>query len=163
MNTKNNKRRQETIQKIESVFYDLIQTKELSQITVSEICKLCDKNRRTFYSNFIDVYDLADNMKEKLEQQVALLYAHDYKNERNSNDYLRLFRHIYENQVLYSTFFKLGYDNNYPITLYDTDIAQKRFNNRFIDYHIEFFMNGLNAIIKKWLRSGCNETPEEMM
>ena len=31
-----------------------------------------------------------------------------------------------------------------------------------ISYHIEFFMAGLNAIIKKWLYHGCKESPEEM-
>ncbi|MBQ6836792.1 MAG: TetR family transcriptional regulator C-terminal domain-containing protein, partial [Clostridia bacterium] len=31
-----------------------------------------------------------------------------------------------------------------------------------IDYHIEFFQAGFNAIVKKWLESGCKESPEEM-
>ncbi len=31
-----------------------------------------------------------------------------------------------------------------------------------IKYHIEFFRNGLNAIIKLWLAGGCKESPEEM-
>ena len=34
--------------------------------------------------------------------------------------------------------------------------------DRSIKYHIEFFRNGLNAIIKLWLAGGCQETPEEM-
>ena len=29
-------------------------------------------------------------------------------------------------------------------------------------YHIEFFKSGLTKIIKLWLQSGCQETPEEM-
>jgi hypothetical protein len=31
-----------------------------------------------------------------------------------------------------------------------------------IRYHIEFFRNGLNAIIKLWLAGGCKESPSEM-
>ena len=31
-----------------------------------------------------------------------------------------------------------------------------------MDYHIEFFKAGLNAIIKKWLYNGCKEEPEEI-
>lgn len=27
---------------------------------------------------------------------------------------------------------------------------------------MEFFRNGLNAIIRMWLKNGCRETPEEM-
>ena len=31
-----------------------------------------------------------------------------------------------------------------------------------LKYHIEFFRNGLNSIIKLWLADGCRESPEEM-
>lgn len=40
--------------------------------------------------------------------------------------------------------------------------AQSDFGNKHIEYHIEFFRNGINAIIKMWLESGCKESPEEM-
>ncbi len=163
MNTKNNKRRQKTIDSIERVFLDFLQTKTLSQISVSDICKAADINRSTFYANYLDVYDLADKLRDKLEAQVAELFSEEYETQTNSNDYLKLFRHIYDNQIFYSTYFKLGYDGRYQITVYDVDMAQKRFNNQFIDYHIEFFMQGLNAIIKKWLAGGCKQTPEDMM
>ncbi len=163
MNTKNNKRRQETKQNIENVFLNLLQTKDLGQISVSDICKKADINRSTFYANYSDIYDLADKLKDKLDAQVAKLYSEEHEARTNSNDYLKLFRHIYDNQILYSTYFKLGYDGNYKVTVYDSEQASAYFNNRFIDYHIEFFMRGLNAIIKKWLAEGCRETPEEMM
>ena len=163
MNTKNNKRRQDTRRRIERVFLSCLQTKALGQITVSEICKEAGINRSTFYANYLDVYDLADKLRDQLEAQVAELYTEEHETRTNSNDYLKLFRHIYENQIFYSTYFKLGYDGRYQITMYDTNMARKRFDNRFVDYHIEFFMQGLNAIIKKWLAGGCRETPEEMM
>lgn len=162
MNVKNNKRRQDTIHSIESVFLDFLQTKELSQISVSDICKAADINRSTFYANFMDVYDLADKLREKLEADVAKVYAEEHETKTNSNDYLKLFKHIYENQIFYRTYFKLGYDDQHQVVLYDTELAARHFNNRFIDYHIEFFRHGLNAIIKKWLAGGCKETPEEM-
>ena len=33
---------------------------------------------------------------------------------------------------------------------------------RHLEYRLEFFRSGLNAIIKLWLKNGCRETPEEM-
>lgn len=47
-------------------------------------------------------------------------------------------------------------------TEYRIELAEKYYNNKFIDYHIEFFRAGLNAVIKKWLNSGCKETTEEI-
>lgn len=162
MNTKNNKRRRESLAKIEHAFIELLQTKALNQITVSDICKKAELNRSTFYANYMDIYDLADKIKDYLESELERLYEDELLNQFNSNDYLKLFRHIRDNQLFYKTYFKLGYDNNYKILLYDTEQAEKYFDNKHIEYHIEFFRCGLNAIVKKWLEHDCLETPEEM-
>lgn len=162
MNTKNNRRRRESIERIERAFIELLQHKELNDISVSEICKICGLNRSTFYANFVDLYDLADKVRARLETEVCRLYEVEKLQGFNSNDYLKLFRHIAENQLVYRTYFKLGYDHQYAITAYDTRQAQQHFQNRHIAYHMEFFKSGLNAIIKMWLAGGCRETPEEM-
>lgn len=162
MNTKNNRRRRESIERIEKAFLELLQTKELNKITVSDICKSCELNRSTFYSNYIDIYDLADKVREHLEEDVNRLYEQEKTQSFNSNDYLKLFRHIKDNQLFYRTYFKLGYDNQYQIEYFDVHQAEQHFANRHIDYHIEFFKSGFNAIVKKWLAGGCKETPEEM-
>lgn len=162
MNTKNNKRRRESVAKIEHAFVELLQTKQLNQITVSDICKRAGLNRTTFYANYLDIYDLADKIKEHLEHEIERLYQDERINKFNSNDYLKLFQHIKDNQLFYKTYFKLGYDNDYKILLYDTEQAEKYFNNKHIDYHIEFFRHGLNAVVKKWLENDCAETPEEI-
>ena len=36
------------------------------------------------------------------------------------------------------------------------------YNDDHIEYHIEFFMVGINAIIKKWLYNGCKEDSEKI-
>ena len=162
MNTKNNKRRRGSVAKIEHIFVELLQTKPLNQITVSDICKKAGLNRTTFYANYLDIYDLADKIKEHLESELERLYQDEHINNFNSNNYLKLFRHIKDNQLFYKTYFKLGYDNNYKILLYDTEQAEKYFDNKHIEYHIEFFRHGLNAVVKKWLENDCVETPEEI-
>ena len=162
MNTKNNRRRRESTERIERVFIELLQKKELHEITVSDICKRCELNRSTFYANYADIYELADKVREELEKEVNLLYEAERTQSFNSNDYLRLFRHIKENQLFYRTYFKLGYDNQFKLRYYDTHQAKKDFDNQYIEYHIEFFRSGFNAIVKKWLAGGCKETPEEM-
>ena len=67
MNTKNNKRRKESIEKIEKAFISELQTKSIDKISVSDICKITGLNRSTFYANFIDIYDLADKVRGVLE------------------------------------------------------------------------------------------------
>lgn len=91
MNIKNNRRRRESIERIEKVFIELLQTKELHEISVSDICKRCELNRSTFYANYSDIYELADKIRETLEKEVNLLYEAETTQKFNSNDYLRLF------------------------------------------------------------------------
>jgi len=159
MNTKNNKRRRESIEKIEKAFIGLLQEKELKEITVSDICKITGLNRSTFYANFLDIFDLADKLRDKLEADFSSVFS-DGPDEQGGA--LKMFTHIKENQIFYKTYFKLGYEQKQQILIYDTKRAQSDFGNKNIKYHIEFFRNGLNAIIKMWLESGCSETPEEM-
>lgn len=162
MNTPNNKRKKESIERIEKVFISLLQTNELNEISVSDICKLAGLNRTTFYANYTDIYGLADSIRDKLEHNLSDLYQNEITRGFNSNDYLKLFRHIKDNQIFYKTYFKLGYDDSYKIITYDINLARQHFENRFIEYHMEFFKSGITKIIKLWLQNGCKESPEDM-
>lgn len=162
MNTPNNRRKRDSIERIEKVFIELLQTKKLNEISVSDICKQAGLNRTTFYANYMDIYDLADSIRDKLEGNLSELYKAETTQGYNSHDYLKLFKHIKENQIFYRTYFKLGYDENYKIINYDTELAQRHFENRFVEYHMEFFKAGITKIIKIWLENGCQESPEDM-
>lgn len=119
MNIPNNKRKKESMERIEKVFIELLQTKELNEISVSDICKRASLNRTTFYANYTDIYGLADAIRDK-------------------------------------------YDNNYKIIQYDTDLARRHLQNRFIECHMDYFKAGITQIIKIWLKGGCKESPEDM-
>ena len=159
MNIANNKRKKESQLKFEKAFAELIQKKELNQISVTEICKLTHLNRTTFYANYLDIDDLADKFREKLENDMKEVYKEEREKAHNSNDFLKLFKHIKENQLFYKTYFKLNV-KELPITEYDYNLANILFQDKYIDYHIEFFKAGLNAIILKWLNNDCKESPE---
>lgn len=162
MNTPNNKRRRESRNRLETAFVRLLQSRELPQVTVTALCEEAGVNRTTFYANYLDIYDLADAVQKRLEGEVAELYQEERESKQNTNDFLKIFRHIYENQLFYRTYFKLGLDGKFQITEYDIWQAAEYYADENIEYHIEFFRAGLNAIIKKWLREGCRESPEEI-
>ena len=161
MNTANNRRRRDSILRIQNAFVDLLQSTPLQRIRVGDICKLANINRSTFYSNYLDIYDLSDKLRAQMESDFAQLFE-GFDGTHCRFGALRLFTHIKENQKFYNTYFQLCYDEKHMITLYDHDRATMDFDNKNIPYHIEFFRNGLNAIIKLWLRNGCRESPEEM-
>lgn len=157
MNIKNNIRRQASREKIEKAFSNMLTEKPLNRITVTDICRETGLNRSTFYANYDDIYAVADSIGEKIEDGFKEAFR-----EKESHNSITLFRIIYENQLLFKIYFKLGYDEKYSLTFYDMARAEKDFNGKNVDYHIEFFRSGITAVIKKWLDGGCKETPEEM-
>ena len=162
MNIANNKRRKDSQEKLEKIFIQLIQRKNIDEISVSTICEKAGLNRSTFYANYLDIYDLSEKVKEKMADDFAA-FQMSQNSKQDSNGYLNLFKHIKENQIFFKTYFKLESISMSPVNQYNIDLAAKYYNNEYIDYHIEFFRAGLNAIIKKWLNNNCRETPEEMV
>lgn len=151
--------------KIEKIFIELLQKKEINEISVSDICKIANLNRSTFYANYIDIYDLADKLKEDLAKDVLKVYSNERELKSHSYDFLKLFNHIKNNQLFYKTFFKLNYDNDYKQfkDFIDYNLFSQMYSDETeLEYHITFFMSGLNSIIKKWLKNGCTESPEQI-
>ena len=161
MNIKNNKRRRESQEKIMRAFIQRLQTQDLMDITVSDLIKDTGLNRSTFYANYADIIELADKTREYLETDFSNMFSqYDYYQDRSGA--LKLFKHIRDNQLFYTTYFKLCYDDSHLISTYDPRRAEMENVSQNVKYHIEFFRNGLNAIIKLWLAGGCRESPEEM-
>ena len=163
--TNNIKKKKSSQIKIEKIFIELLQKKEINEISISDICKIAKLNRSTFYANYIDIYDLADKLKEDLAKEVSNIYSNERESKNHSYDFLKLFNHIKNNQLFYKTFFKLNYDNDYKQfkDFIDYNLFSKMYGDKKeLEYHITFFMTGLNSIIKKWLKNGCIESPEQI-
>lgn len=152
-------------EKIEKAFIEALQTKNLDEINVTDLVKEAHINRSTFYVNYLDIYDLADKVKEKMFHDLLELYKEESIKQEHSYNYLKLFTHIKENQIYYKTMFKLNFDfmNYYNNHLEEKDMLKYYGTTKYMEYHIEFFKAGMSAIIKKWLLNDCEETPEEMI
>lgn len=162
MNVKNNKRRRKSRESIEKAFMELLEQKEFHHITVSDICHKAEVNRSTFYSNYIDIFDLADQIFIQLNHDLSAKFNSEKSENDITNNTEAFFIFVKENSKIFKTFFTLGYENKIEIHQYDAYLAEKYFGNKYIDYHIDFFRYGFSAILKKWLFGGCKESPAEM-
>ena len=70
------------------------------------VCKRLKKYESSI--SYIDIYDLADKLREKLEKDFESHFS-----ENEARDATTMFSHIYENQIFYKTYFKLGYDERF--------------------------------------------------
>lgn len=150
--------------KIEKAFINLLQTLELNEIRVTDICLKANINRSTFYANYLDIYDLADKVKKTMYLDILGLYKEETLKQEHSYNYLKLFKHIKKNQEYYKIMFKLNFDFSVYYDYYlEQKEAMKYFStNENLDYHITFFKAGISAVLKKWLNNNCDKEPEEM-
>ena len=135
MNIKNNKRRRESQEKIMRAFIQRLQTQDLMDITVSDLIKDTGLNRSTFYANYADIVELADKTREYLETDFSNMFSqYDYYQDRSGA--LKLFKHIRDNQLFYTTYFKLCYDDSHLISTYDPRRAEMENVSQNVKYHI---------------------------
>ena len=158
MSTKNSTRRQETINKIERVFIDLLQNKDISQITVSEICKKAELNRNTFYLYFTDVYDLADKFTDGyFSRFFARLSETKQDGKPLAGFFIKVLEYIADNQATFKAYFKVR----------NSEEAVKKYGDVYYQIlgqspDFSLFLYGQIAVVRKWLKDGCKDSPEEM-
>ncbi|MDD5922946.1 MAG: TetR-like C-terminal domain-containing protein [Eubacteriales bacterium] len=91
---------------IREALFDLLNEKHPDKITVKEICEKADINRATFYRNYMDIYDLYEQLEEELTSSA-------FSDGNIENDRHKLLEIIYENQAFYREFFESRMESRY--------------------------------------------------
>lgn len=137
MNTKMNQRRLATIEKIETAFISLLQTKSVREISVTDICTQAEINRSTFYENYSNVSAVAVKISRRIEEDVARI-PHD------AGKFIWLFEHVSAHKDVFDVYFRI----NAPLDS--------------TDYKSAYLRNGIYAVVKAWYEAGCLESAEAM-
>ena len=106
MNTKGNQRYQDTRKRIEAVVQDLLQTKKLQEITVSEVCRLAGIHRTTFYGHFLDIYDCMEKLIREMYTEMMEHFVAE-ENVTLSEGFLWLFEFVKEHRGLFLRFIEI--------------------------------------------------------
>lgn len=174
MNQKNNLRFQETDKKIRDYFLSALSDREISKITVQEICAHVGINRSSFYLHYKDVYDLLEAMSYEMGKAVMedIARAEIDSPYFFSGEYLLvILQHVQRNAVFYRAYFSnvgmAGIEKVYQTLLetvfkpYFRQLGMK--SEHKIEYIFSFIKAGFFAVLRQWLLYDCAETPEEMV
>lgn len=157
-----NRRVKYTRMALKNSFIQILSQKDISKITVKEICELADINRTTFYLHYKDPYDLLDQVENEfihdIDAYLASFLIHK-PYEFPVYELKKILDYIKENQAL--TKILLCQNNSSIFQQRITDII---WNQHFFsqknpifslhpqsDYMFSFFASGAIGIIKKWL------------
>ncbi len=156
---------------IKETLITLLNEKEINKITVSEICKIADINRTTFYRYYLDVYDLLDKIKEEFVNELLIVSntnKDDYTVSSFSKDLLTVFldhkelvkvlfnqkSNIYFlNDILEVAFIKCK-------TKWETKI--NTLSNDNIEYASIFIFNGALGVINYWVQNNFEKSIDEV-
>lgn len=170
MNTRGNQRYFQTKEKIEAVFLELLKEKDISKISVSEICRLAGIHRTTFYGHFEDIYALMRGIVGNMYTQLLDFFIIDekvwlpggflqlFEFIRENKDFFRSYLESYSQQSLAFQALPTVMEDNLKRLIREFDFATKE----ELYYHQTFFCEGLKAMIKLWISRDCAESPEEM-
>lgn len=88
---KEDRRSRKTEQALLRALSELLEEKQLREITVNELVRRADLHRSTFYTHYMDIYDLY----EQTEAGFLAVYE-EYVKERASHDYTDVYRSVFE-------------------------------------------------------------------
>lgn len=170
-----------TALRMDEALIALLEKKDLEYITVKEICEEADVNRSTFYLHYETVGDLVDETTEMINKRFLSYFP---RNERDISDalnglrlgdlilvtgeylipYLRFMR---DNKKIYRAAFRNPNDMQAHARYGE---LKKRLLSPILDrfsvpapyhrYYIAYYIEGIIAIVKEWLRQDCEDEVE---
>ncbi|MFD2117138.1 TetR-like C-terminal domain-containing protein [Paenibacillus yanchengensis] len=170
---KNNRRTVLTKESIKNSFLQLLATKALSQITVTEICHRADINRGTFYLHYKDVYHLFDVLREEMvdELREKVVVKQDLCSEKGA--VLQLLQIIYERKTIYQAMMQQSKESNLLTGIFKefrtiffqrikADLGERTIPVTASDYYFTYMIYGCTGIINEWLKSEQQASPEQI-
>lgn len=150
---------------IKSTFIELLEQKDIKKITVSEVCKIADINRATFYRYYLDVYDLLDKIENDFieELKMALNNKTKYTVSSFSSDLLKVFL---DNKELVKTLFNTNsiyFLNGFLEIAYQKckekwELDVPNISQENIEYAATFIFNGALGIINYWVKNDFDKS-----
>ena len=158
---------------LEDSFIKLLEEKDISQISIKEICENADINRATFYAHYSDQNDLLKKIEDKLLDNVK---AHLAELDQESTELSavliaeKIFEYIKENarlcKLLLSERGDVTFQKQVMMLVYDKIITEITDNSKITkedaEYVYSFTITGCIGFVQKWLNDDMKKSPRYM-
>ena len=172
-----------TALRMNEALISLLEKKDLEFITVKEICETAGVNRSTFYLHYETISDLMNETVEMVDKRFLSYFSQrerDALSEMNGADlkelvlvsrayllpYLRFIRdnkHVYRaafrNPAGMQAYARYEY---LKIHILGPSLARFQISPESRPYYIAYYVEGIIAIVKEWLRRDCIDEVESI-
>ncbi len=152
----------------------LLQQKQVNEITVRELTDLADMNRGTFYLYYRDIFDMLEKTEDDLFNALNIILDRHEKEAAGLQTrplLLDLFSFIEENQEMVRVLLSPHGDMNFLHRLFE--VIREKCLQAFpsypavqgeanFDYRYSFLVFGTAGLIRAWVGRGCAEPAARM-
>ena len=170
-----------TALRMDEALIALLEKKDLEYITVKEICHQAGVNRSTFYLHYESIAELLDETMEMIDQRFLSYFPQEEEavlgdmEHRELNDLvfvtqeylLPYLRFIQDNKKVYRAAFRnpssMQANARYGVLkqrILDPILERFEIPAARRPYYIAYYVEGIAAIVKEWLRHDCGDSVE---
>lgn len=167
------KRVEKTKRSIRNALVSLMQSKELSHITVKELSEVAMINRKTFYTHYADIYEIYDEIETELisdllaiikQYQVGKRDFHTYDLFKHLNDFINSDLEFY--RKLMGSYGTDGFANKIKCALKKALMEMVREQVKMGEVQLsmcsEYIASGIMGMYLEWFRSDQPVSIEEL-
>ncbi|HIX99416.1 TetR/AcrR family transcriptional regulator [Faecalicatena contorta] len=172
--TKDRRSVRRTKRLLKASLIDLLQTKGITKISVSELAQAADINRGTFYLHYRDIYDLLDELENDIAKDFIAI-SDRHRQEVKKGDIYPVLRdfliYISENARVCLTLARIKNHNDMLRKLrkvlrescfQEWKPLQRYVGTDVYEYYFSFVQSGYVGMLEYWLKNGMKETPEQI-
>ena len=145
---------------------DLMREEPFSKITITDICKKCQMNRKSFYYHFKDKYDL-----------VNWIYDTEFIEAVSNKDYHSIWeffvdicRYFSDNRAFYQAALDIEGQNSFSEHFKDflepvleAYLKDAFHGKKLRQFQIDFYVDGFTCAIERWLKNTDPISPEDFV
>ncbi len=163
-----------TRQRLQQALVGLMEERPLKDLTVKELCERADVNRSTFYLHYYDIYDLMDELKEQLGEELAAILSEmplPTGNGAFSAHYAALFSLLGRHAETCTVLLGRNGDQAFVGKLFDIGRekcvsewmrAYPQAGREAVEFCYVFISTGALGTLRQWFEAGCASPPEEL-
>lgn len=172
MAEKTDRRVRKTRAQLRAGLAKLMQNQSIKEITVKQLVDEVDINRSTFYLHYTDIYNMLDEIEQELLQAIIdAINAHPIGFNENTFPFIAdMFTILVKNKDICTALIGPNGDSTfiYKIEEIIKENSMKALGHdaasslEDLKYSYAFCLTGCVGLIKTWLSSNGNESPEHM-
>lgn len=147
---------------IRDAFLGLLKKYPIEQITVSEICRIAEINRATFYRHYDNPYDLLSSMENEMFEEIKQS-SFEYRNNVDKLTEL-IFIRFYEKKEVWTLLLSDHANLSFINKIYNffDDYFAKTETSKESELRYRFLLYGYSGIFDYWVKNGMQESPQSM-